>query len=175
MLSQQCVVDSTGTFNTCTVTVTAPAVPGSNDEFQIIATDWAPTPAQAAVSTAPIGFILEAVDDTGANGAGEPIAAGATNAITVSLEGVIGRFNPPSPVSVWAAPGAPTTFLGYLQAFDADWYPISGMPAVFANPIVLSDSLGANSPFTYPASNTLTPPDAVTPPTPVGSIYAQMT
>jgi hypothetical protein len=159
--SQQCVLDPTNTFWTCSVTVTAPAVSGKTDEFQIIATDWAPSSTQTNV--APIGLIDSAADDTGPNGAGESIAAGSPNAISVALEGFIGRFLP-TDVSVWAAPGAATTFDGYIVAQDADTNTIFGIPPAFVNPIVLSDSLGASSPFSYPALGTLIPttkPDVI--------------
>ena len=165
--SQQCVPDPTNTFTTCTVTVTAPAASGSTDEFQIIATDWGPTPAQTNV--APFGLIDSAADDTGPNGAGESITVGGPNTITVSLEGFIGRFLA-SDVSVWAAPGTSTTFDGYIVTQDADLNPIFGNPPAFVNPIVLSDTLGSSSPITaYPASSTLTPPNSA------GAIYAPMT
>jgi hypothetical protein len=161
--SQQCVPDPTNTFTTCTVTVTAPAVPGSTDEFQIIATDWGPTPAQTNV--APIGLIDSAADDTGPNNAGESITAAGPNAINVSLEGFIGRLFA-SDVSVWAAPGASTTFYGYLTTQDADSNPIFGNPPAFVNPISLSSS----SPISdFPLPSTLTPPN------PAGPIYAPMT
>jgi hypothetical protein len=160
--SQQCGPDPTGQFTTCTVTVTAPAVPGATDEFQIIATDSAPSPTQP--NLVPTGFFLSAFDDTGVGGAGEPIAVGSQNAINVSLEGIIGRLLG-TDVSVWAAPGQPTTFSGYVTAFDADNNVIIGNPQAFSNPIVLNDNL-ASSPFTYLASS-LTP--ATT-----GPVVAQM-
>ena len=170
--SQQCVADPATAVVNCTVTVTAPAVPGATDEFQIIATDWGPTPLQTNV--APIGLIDSAADDTGLNGAGESIAVGSPNAVNVALEGFIGNLiaNPTPPLkgySVWAAPGKPTTFDGYISAADADFNPISGNPPAFANPIVLSDNLGSASPFTYPAPSVLAP-------TPTGTvIYAPIT
>ncbi|MGD0475600.1 MAG: hypothetical protein ABSB70_20625 [Candidatus Velthaea sp.] len=167
--SQQCTLDPTNTFTICTVTVTAPAVPGATDEFQIVATDWAPTPAQALLNTSPIGLIDEALDDIGANGAGEPIAAGATNAITVTLDGYVGRLQA-SPVSVWAAPGTSTLFDGYIQATDADYNLIAGNPSAFVNPIVVSGAAG--TPISnFPDPSTLTPPATAAAP----SIYAQMT
>jgi hypothetical protein len=134
---------TTATVRTCVISVTAPLVPGSEDEIQVIATDKAPLPAD----TLPSGDWLSTGDTS------QVITAGADNPIPMLLVGVIGSLATDFPAySVWAAPGQTANVTVNITADDYGGGAIAGSQPTFNNPIVFNDGL-TSSPFTYPSAN----------------------
>jgi hypothetical protein len=150
---------TSGGVRTCTLLVTAPV--GTNDEFQVDATDQAPV----SGDTIPEGNPLSSGDVQGV-----AIAAGANNPVNMLLTAVIGNLSlSPTAYSVWGAPGQPATLTVNLTANDYDNYTIFGNPPTFENEISFADNL-TGSPFTYPNPS----PSflGVSPPTTPGPILA---
>jgi hypothetical protein len=136
---------TTAGLRTCVVSVSAPVVQGVSDEFQIEATDTAPS----ATSTQPLGNVLSSADVT------QAVTAGSANDVNVALSGVIGSLAVSAArFSVWAVPGQSQSVLNiFVTANDYDGGAIAGQPQSFANPIVFSDGLGGSSPFSYPSAS----------------------
>jgi hypothetical protein len=157
-----CSTDPTSGVRTCAATVTAPAVQGTVDEFQIGATDST----TVATDTQPTGNFLSTGDTT------QTVTVGAANAVNVSLTPVIGVLTavPPASYSVWAAPGQPANVVASITATDIDTGVIFGQPSAYANPLTFADGLTA-SPFTYPSAN---PPASygLPPPAAAGPVLA---
>jgi hypothetical protein len=156
-----CTTDAASAVRTCLVSVTAPVSQGADDVFQVLATDTAP----ASTDTQPQGNIL-------AEGyTAVTVTAGAVNAASVALSGVIGSLAvAKAAYSVWAAPGRSANVVVGVIANDSDGGQIFGQSASYASPIAFSDGLTA-SPFTYPNAN---PPatNGLVPPTTPGPVQA---
>jgi len=159
-----CSTDPTSGVRTCVATVTAPAVQGGVDEFQIGATDST----TVATDTQPTGNFLSTGDTT------QTVTVGAANAVKVALTPVIGKLvAAPTAYSVWAAPGQSANVVASITAKDIDGGVIFGQPSAFANPLTFADGLPA-SPFTYPSANlAATPPNyGLPPPATAGPVLA---
>jgi hypothetical protein len=165
-----CTTDTTSLVRTCQIAVTAPAVQGVDDEFQIGATDST----TVATDTIPTGNFLSTGDTT------ETVSVGAANAVSVSLTSVIGYLAVANPsanpsYSVWAAPGASANVVVGITASDLDHGQIFGQPSAFANPLTFADTL-TTSPFTYPSANlAANPPNYGLPPSETVNVPIQAT